>query len=240
MDRRPAHAALRRPRGGCADAKAPVGWPITTRIQRKCRHAGPAGPAARGKPPGNYGDLACRIPTPRWRGGRAAELSCAVRDRQPLAEFVRPLLAICDLQRPRERSRPSCWRVRPRPGRAGFASTRRGLRRAQAVVGGREVLEAIFAFETVNGPGYGAVRLLREEDGAGARLDDFDLARFRCHLRRARGGRRDIPCQGFCRPGLARAAAGVRHLRRSRSRCADRRRRPCRHFGGGRKPGASG
>jgi len=32
-------------------------------------------------------------------------------------------------------------------------------------VGGREVLEAIFAFETVNGPGYGAVRLLREADG---------------------------------------------------------------------------
>jgi hypothetical protein len=35
-----------------------------------------------------------------------------------------------------------------------------------ANVGGRDVLEAIFAFETVNGPGYGAVRLLREADGA--------------------------------------------------------------------------
>ena len=34
-----------------------------------------------------------------------------------------------------------------------------------AKVGGREVLEAIFAFETVNGPGYGAIRLLREADG---------------------------------------------------------------------------
>jgi cation diffusion facilitator CzcD-associated flavoprotein CzcO len=34
------------------------------------------------------------------------------------------------------------------------------------VVGGREVVEAIFAFETANGPGYGAVRLLREADGA--------------------------------------------------------------------------
>ncbi|WKA29236.1 flavin-containing monooxygenase [Bradyrhizobium roseum] len=42
--------------------------------------------------------------------------------------------------------------------------TARLLPRA-AKVGGREVLEAIFAFETVNGPGYGAVRLLREEDG---------------------------------------------------------------------------
>ena len=35
-----------------------------------------------------------------------------------------------------------------------------------AVVGGRDVVEAIFAFETVNGPGYGAIRLLREADGA--------------------------------------------------------------------------
>ena len=35
-----------------------------------------------------------------------------------------------------------------------------------AKVGGRDVLEAIFAFETANGPGYGAVRLLREADGA--------------------------------------------------------------------------
>ena len=34
------------------------------------------------------------------------------------------------------------------------------------VVAGRDVVEAIFAFETVNGPGYGAVRLLREADGA--------------------------------------------------------------------------
>ena len=36
----------------------------------------------------------------------------------------------------------------------------------KAKVGGRDVVEAIFAFETVNGPGYGAVRLLREADGA--------------------------------------------------------------------------
>src|SRR3954463_6257833 len=36
-----------------------------------------------------------------------------------------------------------------------------------AVVAGRDVLEAIFAFETINGPGYGAVRLSREADGAG-------------------------------------------------------------------------
>jgi putative flavoprotein involved in K+ transport len=35
-----------------------------------------------------------------------------------------------------------------------------------AKVGGRDVVEAIFAFETANGPGYGAVRLLREADGA--------------------------------------------------------------------------
>ena len=35
----------------------------------------------------------------------------------------------------------------------------------QAVVAGSDVVEAIIAFETVNGPGYGAVRLLRQADG---------------------------------------------------------------------------
>jgi len=34
-----------------------------------------------------------------------------------------------------------------------------------AVVGGRDVVEAIFAFETSDGPGYGAVRLARDADG---------------------------------------------------------------------------
>src|SRR5262245_33574285 len=34
------------------------------------------------------------------------------------------------------------------------------------MVGGRDVVEAIFTFETANGPGYGAMRLLREADGA--------------------------------------------------------------------------
>ena len=46
------------------------------------------------------------------------------------------------------------------PHRHGAAGAARGE------VGGRDVVEAIFAFETVNGPGYGAVRLLREADGA--------------------------------------------------------------------------
>ena len=34
-----------------------------------------------------------------------------------------------------------------------------------AVVAGRDVIEAVFAFETANGPGYGAVRLVRQPDG---------------------------------------------------------------------------
>ena len=47
----------------------------------------------------------------------------------------------------------------------GFRIDTSRLLPRKAVVGGREVLEAIFAFETVNGPGYGAIRLLREADG---------------------------------------------------------------------------
>ena len=81
-----------------------------------------------------------------------------------------------------------------------------------AIVGGRDVVEAIFAFETVNGPGYGAVRLLREADGAVRAWTistslDFDAL---CAARDA--ARADIPRQGFCRPRLARAAAGFRQL----------------------------
>ena len=34
------------------------------------------------------------------------------------------------------------------------------------MAGGRDVVEAIFAFESDNGPGYGALRLLRDADGA--------------------------------------------------------------------------
>ena len=34
-----------------------------------------------------------------------------------------------------------------------------------AVVAGRDVIEAIFRFESANGPGYGAVRLVRQPDG---------------------------------------------------------------------------
>jgi putative flavoprotein involved in K+ transport len=47
----------------------------------------------------------------------------------------------------------------------GFLIDTARLAPRSAMVGGREVLEAIFAFETVNGPGYGALRLLREDDG---------------------------------------------------------------------------
>jgi hypothetical protein len=50
--------------------------------------------------------------------------------------------------------------------RAGnFGIDHGALAPRHAVVGGREVVEAIFAFDTVNGPGYGAVRLLRQPDG---------------------------------------------------------------------------
>ena len=58
-----------------------------------------------------------------------------------------------------------CWRGPPRPAPPFRIDTARLAPRG-AKVGGRDVFEAIFAFETVNGPGYGAVRLLREAEGA--------------------------------------------------------------------------
>jgi cation diffusion facilitator CzcD-associated flavoprotein CzcO len=50
-------------------------------------------------------------------------------------------------------------------GAHGFCIDAARLAPRAGVVGGRDVVEAIFGFETVNGPGYGAVRLLREADG---------------------------------------------------------------------------
>ena len=82
-------------------------------------------------------------------------------------------------------------------GARGFRIDTARLAPREGVVGGRDVVEAIFAFETVNGPGYGAVRLLREAGRRGARLDDFDLARFRRHLRRARARPPRHPTSGI-------------------------------------------
>ncbi len=49
---------------------------------------------------------------------------------------------------------------------AGFRIDNASLEPRQSVVAGREVIEAVFRFETGNGPGYGAVRLLPQPDGA--------------------------------------------------------------------------
>src|SRR6185503_4826212 len=50
--------------------------------------------------------------------------------------------------------------------RAGnFGIDHGALAPRHAVVGGRDVVEAIFTFDTVNGAGYGAIRLLRQPDG---------------------------------------------------------------------------
>ena len=48
---------------------------------------------------------------------------------------------------------------------ANFRIDHAALAPRNGVVGGRDVIEAIFTFDTVNGPGYGAVRLLRQPDG---------------------------------------------------------------------------
>jgi cation diffusion facilitator CzcD-associated flavoprotein CzcO len=47
----------------------------------------------------------------------------------------------------------------------GFRIDAAALAPRQAVVAGRDVIEAVFRFETSNGPGYGAVRLLRQPNG---------------------------------------------------------------------------
>jgi putative flavoprotein involved in K+ transport len=48
----------------------------------------------------------------------------------------------------------------------GFRIDQTALAPRHAVVAGRDVIEAVFRFGSANGPGYGAVRLLRQPDGA--------------------------------------------------------------------------
>src|SRR6267154_5896263 len=50
-------------------------------------------------------------------------------------------------------------------GATGFRLDTAALTPRRAEVAGREVIEAIFAFDTHNGPGLGAVRLLPDADG---------------------------------------------------------------------------
>src|ERR1700681_620677 len=50
-------------------------------------------------------------------------------------------------------------------GATGFRLDTAALTPRRADVAGREVIEAIFAFDTDNGPGIGAVRLLSDADG---------------------------------------------------------------------------
>lgn len=48
---------------------------------------------------------------------------------------------------------------------ANFRIDHAALAPRNGMVGGRDVIEAIFTFDTVNGPGYGAMRLLPQPDG---------------------------------------------------------------------------
>ena len=84
-----------------------------------------------------------------------------------------------------------------------------------AMVGGRDVIEAIFTFDTVNGPGYGAVRLSRQPDGTAKAWTfstslDFDSI---CEARA--GGAPESTIRDFAGPDWleARQAEGEAHLR---------------------------
>ena len=63
----------------------------------------------------------------------------------------------------------------------GFRIDTTALAPRHAVVAGRDVIEAVFAFETVNGPGFGAVRLVRQPDG-GAKAPAFKAWTFSTSL----------------------------------------------------------
>lgn len=57
----------------------------------------------------------------------------------------------------------------------GFRIDPAALAPRHAVVAGRDVIEAVFRFESANGPGYGAVRLVRQPDG-GAKAWTFSTS----------------------------------------------------------------
>src|ERR1700712_1932095 len=63
----------------------------------------------------------------------------------------------------------------------GFRIDLAALAPRHAVVAGRDVIEAVFRFESANGPGYGAVRLVRQPDG-GAKAPAFKAWTFSTSL----------------------------------------------------------
>ena len=88
--------------------------------------------------------------------------------------------------------RPALLRELPRraeaAGAAGFRIDSAALTPRQSVVAGRDVIEAIFTFETANGPGVGAIRLLAKKSEFPvawtiSTLLDFDRI---CETRQAR------------------------------------------------------
>src|SRR3954470_2819312 len=63
----------------------------------------------------------------------------------------------------------------------GFRVDQAALAPRHSVVAGRDVIEAVFRFESANGPGYGAVRLLEQPDG-GAKAPAFKAWTFSTSL----------------------------------------------------------
>ena len=84
----------------------------------------------------------------------------------------------------------------------------------QAVVAGRDVIEAVFRFDTDNGPGCRRDPAAAQPGGAAQGLDDLDFARFRCDLRRhaTRARREHLAYPRLRRSRLARAAREPRGL----------------------------
>src|SRR3954468_9539048 len=149
-------------RGHCAARKAALGWAITTRNQ---------GDTSMLDRPGRSAEEIVSETTERWTrafnaalsGGLPAALSglfvedCHWRNLFGLswyfATFSGNATVVAELL--------------ARAGQVhatGFRVDTAALTPRQSVVAGREVIEAVFRFETDNGPGYGAVRLLPQPD----------------------------------------------------------------------------
>ena len=125
----------------------------------------------------------------------------------------------CDLQRPAD----GCGRTADACGRGSgapvSASIRRGSRRAsrgRRARGGR----SDHRFRDRQRPGLWRCPAAARGGRRAQRLDDLDLARFRCHLRARARPRRRHPTSAILPARTGSSSGRRRPLRRSRPRCA--------------------
>jgi len=98
---------------------------------------------------------------------------------------------------------------------AGFRTDSAALAPRHAVVAGRNVIEAVFRFESANGPGYGAVRLVRQPDDTVKAWTFSTSLDFDAIVAARTQAANDLPLAASCSFAACAASVGLASCRRN-------------------------